>query len=324
MWRSQNGNIVLTGATRRIFSAGIMVLCDGLRYSAEPLEVGLGAFDSLERGQQAILLERVARAALLQEEEPPELPAAVEAAFVAAFLGYREILLPQIEDPGDIDPEIDPALNVVRRAAREMEMDGLPEDEAELEVDRWTAFLIELAERFMWDCDYRAWDQWADLPPERAATMRQMMGVGEDYFLWQPLDAAEEQVPVICKRTFKMVQAANPDERPKRWSRSQLQEVADQHIDDFSVAGRIAMPLHGREPIVQRHRDPRALEVLRRDRLGGQRIFVCEEGSEKRLFQIDIDADGTAQIHLHEPASVLIDREENLVVITLHDPEGDI
>ena len=204
MWRSQSGNIVLTGATRRIFCEGLLCLCADLEYGDEPVSVGLKLFDGLERGQQAVLVERVARAALLEEEEPPELHAAVEAAFVAVFLAYRDILMCLLEDPDDREPEADQTL--VRRAAREAELDG-PEGEDELDTDQWKFFLLDLAELFMWDADYEAWDQYADLPPEQAATTKAMMGLSPGYFDWQPPDASDTQVKAVCERVLQVVRS---------------------------------------------------------------------------------------------------------------------
>ncbi|BAM05369.1 hypothetical protein [Phycisphaera mikurensis] len=320
MWRSENGNITLTGTTRKVFREGAASLCWSLKHGG-PLELGVRAFDVLERGPQVVLLERVVRAALLTEEEPPELHAAVEAAFVACFLGYRDQIMVPLEDPDEEDPTQDDILADLRRVAREVDLGWVPEDDAELDTDQWTRFLIELAERFMWDSDYAMGEAFDKLSPEEAAERHERMSIGDDYFSWRPPAVPEDQIEAIRERTLAVLNADAGPEALTVWSEEQLQEVARQSMDDLDVLGRIVMPLRGREPIAQWHRVPRALDVLRRDRLGGHRVVVSPQGSEDCLFQLDIDGDGTTRVLSYEPTEVVIDREANLLRLTLLDAD---
>jgi hypothetical protein len=96
-----------------------------------------------------------------------------------------------------------------------------------------------------------------------------------------------------------------------------LKQVVAQRIDDPGILGRLACHLRRNEPVAQRHHDGRELDVLWRERPGHWRCTIfLSKGSELCLAQIDLHDDGTVRVESHEPCSITIAPDEDLLCIS--------
>jgi hypothetical protein len=188
MWRTRDGDRVLTDPEWAVFAAGLDVLWDGVEEdlaagTAWP-RTGVRAFDALTPEQQLALLADVA-AALRDPAVPPPLPTAAAAAAVAAVYEHARALLETellmsrgrrtasrrlvraAVAAGPDRPRRLPPPTLRRRAA-------------------WFALLDRLIGRVLDDADFELADAVLDLPPDHARAVRSGLGIPADYFAAAP------------------------------------------------------------------------------------------------------------------------------------------
>lgn len=201
MWRSEQGDVVLTGAVGDLFSDVLWGMAEQLIDLPEPIETGVAAFDRLSAGQQMAALHIVGPAALRKDVPAPELTAVVEGAFAAVFAHYLVYIAEDVDD--DPEDEINPFVLAVN-AARERGIWDEDTDRSEMSTSQWVVLLRDLASTYMWDADYELGDHLADLPPEASQQVRDEMTIHDTYFSWVPEDYTEDQMEAAAQELVDM------------------------------------------------------------------------------------------------------------------------
>ena len=99
VWRSQDGNVVIRETCGNLFTDSVMGIAWALKYGSETVETGVSVYDRLSVGQQAWLLDKVARAALSKDVPPVLFTAATEGCFVGIFVSFCEAIDNELHDP---------------------------------------------------------------------------------------------------------------------------------------------------------------------------------------------------------------------------------
>ncbi len=178
MWHTPLGNRVLRGAEGKLFQTGLESLVSWIdEFGDEPYRVGVSVFDSLSRPEKLAILERAARALLLEEEPMPELTAVLEGAAAAV---YAQVLF-------EVDVEIDEGGNTVRklirRAAKQCDVlhESSPGTDSD-DVDGWHELVETVMDSVFWDRDWEVECIEPDDLPENAAYIQGEMGIASEYY----------------------------------------------------------------------------------------------------------------------------------------------
>ncbi len=191
MWHTSKGDRILHGAEARLFKAALTGLVE---YTTEPDEwsCGIVLFDELTFSQRLAVLEGIATALLTEAQVMPELTAVNEAAIAAVF----EYASFEIDLEIDLNPSTTVWRQMVYDANEECFADDLecdpeyaPDDDygCPLSVESgqrkgWHSAIEALADRILWDRDFEMVSDFLDEPPDKAALLRQIMGIDDDYF----------------------------------------------------------------------------------------------------------------------------------------------
>ena len=201
MWRSPNGDVVLSGPTRELFCDSLWSMVEGFRYSIDdPISSEVEVFDRLDGGQQIAALHLVGRAALLTDEPPPVLTAVTEGAFAGVFIYYATFL------DGELPEEQHDQANARDLALAAAKDRGLwmPAKTKRMVYPDWVELLQELAGTYLWDDDYQDIDAMSDLPPEAARRVRERMTIDDDYYVWIPADYAPQQARAAAEELIEL------------------------------------------------------------------------------------------------------------------------
>jgi hypothetical protein len=199
MWHTSEGDRFLEAAEARLFKAGVTGLVERVKEDVRVENGGytITLFDELTWSQRLAVLESVATYLLTKSEQMPELTAVNEAAIGTVFdhvsfeidmeieditsrTVWRQLVLDACHECfGDELSERDDSGG---DDAAEDEADYLPETANCDRTDLWHHLVQSLADRILWDRDYELMGDFLDEPPEKAAMLRQIMGIGDDYF----------------------------------------------------------------------------------------------------------------------------------------------
>ncbi len=210
MWHTSEGDRLLEAAEARLFKAGVTGLVE--RVKAETRVDGGGysiaLFDELTWSQRLAVLESVATHLLTKTGHMPELTAVNEAAIGAVFdhisfeidmeiedfpsrTVWRQLVLDACHECfGDVSQENDESDD---EELSEEDADYLPESANSDRPDLWHPLVQSLADRILWDRDYELMGEFLDEPPEKAAMLRQIMGIGDGYFAAAAVDLHSDQ-----------------------------------------------------------------------------------------------------------------------------------
>lgn len=174
MWRTSQGERVLTGGEAAAFKAGLSDLVEDLAEWRHDQSTGVEAFDALSYGQRLALLVDLAGALLNPSVPPPSHTSANEAAVHAI---YRQ-LFTLIEVELDSDTPATNARQLVRTACFERGLDALSDTDDDL--DAWRIAVETLSDQVLWDRDFEDGAMFLDAAPE--SVNRDEVGVGVEYF----------------------------------------------------------------------------------------------------------------------------------------------
>ncbi|MEO2027495.1 MAG: hypothetical protein ABGZ23_16600 [Fuerstiella sp.] len=210
MWHTSEGDRLLEAAEARLFKAGVTGLVERVKEEARADSGGysIALFDELTWSQRLAVLESVATHLLTKTGQMPELTAVNEAAVGAVFdhisfeidmeiddvpsgTVWRQLVLDACHECfGDELQEHDESDD---EELSEEDADYLPESASSDRPDLWHPLVQSLADRILWDRDYELMGEFLDEPPEKAAMLRQIMGIGDDYFAAAAVDLHSDQ-----------------------------------------------------------------------------------------------------------------------------------
>lgn len=197
MWNTSRGERILTGAEANLFKAGVLALVQCIKEEGELEENGysIAVFDQLTWSQRLAVLELVTTHLLSDSGHSPHLSAVNESA-IAMVYEYIALQV-DLEIPFEQSTGSSTWRTLVLYAAREcfwnpehdpdpadesLDVACLPTDANSRQSDLWATMVRLLADRILWDRDFELIETFVDEPPEKAAMMRQIMGIGDDYF----------------------------------------------------------------------------------------------------------------------------------------------
>jgi hypothetical protein len=100
-------------------------------------------------------------------------------------------------------------------------------------------------------------------------------------------------------------------------TQQELAEIVEQRMDDPFILGRLVCNLRSNEPVEQRHRDNRKLEIFWRDTGEFWRCTVfLDEKTDLCLAQIDLHNDATVRVESYEPCSITVSPEDGILCLT--------
>lgn len=228
-WRTSEGSRVLLGnegeLVRDVLAIMVDRVSDNVRYDEEEtlFEFHVELFDSLTPTEQVAVIHQVARHLLVETPDTLELTSLNESAVYAIF----RTLAVEIEI--EIDTENEPQLededpdwliywrSRTLKAFRECFADELDDEDCASDdpespwrvpqtahsrnLEQWDLMTESLADRILWDRDFEMASSFLDAPPEKAALMKQMLGIETEYYS----DAARDIRPGSVDRTLNEV-----------------------------------------------------------------------------------------------------------------------
>lgn len=221
MWNTSEGERILTGAEANLFKAGVLALVQCIKEEGELEENGycIAVFDQLTWSQRLAVLELVTTHLLGDAGAPPQLSAVNESAIamVYEYIAFEVDMEIGFDEP----PTSDSWRSLVLYAAREcywnpqldpppaedtLDIADLPDSADSRQRDVWVDLVRSLADRILWDRDFELIETFVDEPPEKAAMMRQIMGIDENYFSTAADDLnSPEEVRESLKRMSAML-----------------------------------------------------------------------------------------------------------------------
>ncbi len=192
MWLTALGTRVLCGAEWELFRVGLSTLWDEIESQPDDEEPGLTdvkSFDCLTRPERLALLAQVGKGLHDKREPCPDLTALNEAAVTAVFAQVRYLVEVEIDAQrsgfGTFSRDrAGRPRELVLAAAREVD----PEQRADLpkvrstNVSKWYDLIQTMLFRILDDIDYLAAEIFLDAPPSRSRSMKDMLGIPENYF----------------------------------------------------------------------------------------------------------------------------------------------
>ena len=219
MWHTSEGDRVLEGAEAALFKAGVISIVEQIKDEANYSGFGysIGLFNELTWSQRLAVIQTVTTSLLNSNESAPRLSAVNEAAIAAVFEhisyqidveiddepagnGWRQLLLDACNEAfGVINFDADEANN----ENQEEESQTIPSSASCERRDLWHPLVQSLADRILWDRDFEMMDEFLDEPPEKAAVLRQIMGIDDEYFATaaEDLNSLEEVGETLCRLT---------------------------------------------------------------------------------------------------------------------------
>ena len=215
------GTRVLRGAEWELFRVGLSTLWDDIESQPDDEEPGttdVKAFDRLTRPERLALLAQVGKGLHDRREPCPDLTALNEAAVAAVFAQVRYLVAVEIDAQrsgfGTFSRDrAERPRELVLAAAREVD----PERRADLpkarstDFSEWYDVIQTMLFRILDDIDYLAADIFLDMPPSRSRSMKDMLGIPEDYFSAIPDFPTPQTLEVIRADLRRICR------RPKAW-----------------------------------------------------------------------------------------------------------
>ena len=101
----------------------------------------------------------------------------------------------------------------------------------------------------------------------------------------------------------------------------ELNEIANQRLDDPTVIGRLVCNLRSNDPLVQRHNDDQQFSVSWQDSGDFWRCTIFADNTPAhRLAQIDLHDNSTFRADLFEPGRITISPQEGILCLTRYKP----
>lgn len=212
MWRTPNGNKIITGPVGLLFAEGLRSIADEMRncleYGEDDYGIGVRAFDSLTTEQKIWSLHKVTFG-LFDEHTPPcSLVAYLEATIAGIFEQIESCICLEIdmEDDNDFQEYKYHWRQLVLAAFELTEMNApehLEEDEIPLvvestDIDHWKDSLSYLEGEVFWDDDY-LYDDFNDYPPEVKKEVYTKLTIADDYYSSIPPDPSTEEAEKLLK-----------------------------------------------------------------------------------------------------------------------------
>ena len=211
MWRTPNGDNILTGPVGLLFANGLRSMADEMRGSLEYGEdygIGIRAFDSLTTEQKIWSIHK-ATFGLLDENTPPcPLVAYLEATIAGIFEQIESGICIEI-DLGEEDDSYEFKFHWRQLVLDAFELTGmnapenLEDDETPLvvestDIDQWKDALGYIEEEVFWDDDY-LYDDFNDYPPEAHEEVLTKLRIADDYYSSIPPDPSTEEAEKLLK-----------------------------------------------------------------------------------------------------------------------------
>ena len=216
MWRTSEGDRILRGAEAALFKAAVTDLVEDIKAEAATSHARwqsrIALFDDLLWSQKLAVLESVTMHLLTNAGPIPRLTAVNEAAVGVIYehISYR------------VGVEIDdlPSRTQWRQLIVETCQECFchsPDRATDVDTNnsqvwrpplvtstnqkRWHTTVQLLADRILWDRDYEMTGDFLDEPPEKAAILRQIMGIDDDYFASAAADlSSPDEVTAVLHR----------------------------------------------------------------------------------------------------------------------------
>jgi hypothetical protein len=207
MWLTALGTRVLRGAEWELFRVGLSTLWDEIESQPDDEEPGLTDvkdFDCLTRPERLALLAQVGKGLHDRREPCPDLTALNEAAVAAVFAQVRYLVAVEIDAQRSgfgmfSRDRAGRPRELVLAAANEVD----PEWRADLpkarstSLSKWYDLIPTMLFRILDDIDYLAAEIFLDAPPSRSRSMKDMLGIPEDYFSAIPNSPTPRTLEVI-------------------------------------------------------------------------------------------------------------------------------
>jgi hypothetical protein len=184
-WHAQDGDLVLQGDEANLFRDAILYFCDVISAAdddADSVYGGASVFDQMTRTQQLASIELVTKYLFHETGDCLELSAWSEAT-LASILSQIRTLLHLEADEGDKD-EIRCVIS--RLTECEVSKDDWND------WSEWDIIVDAYEDRFLWDSDFED-TKITDLPPDHADSVRQMMGIADEYYSSVPPDLDDDR-----------------------------------------------------------------------------------------------------------------------------------
>ena len=195
MYRSPDGIRILQGAERQLFVESLGMLVDML--TLDEFSTDIQVLEDLTRNQRIATYHAVARALLVEDEQPPGLTAVIEGAVASVYRQIRDMISLELDvaevdavefDIGEL-PEGPSWRERAIAAGREVGIEDLP-DPDDQDFDDWDLLIECLEGRVLWDDDWDMVDH-LDAAPEVAHRIKRKLDIVEDYFVAIPRDPSD-------------------------------------------------------------------------------------------------------------------------------------
>jgi hypothetical protein len=216
MWRTPDGDRVLTPGEWALVQAGLAVTWDAVEAAREKAggsgRTGVRAFDCLQPSQQVGLLAEVGRALSNPDVPAPPLTAATEGALAAVLAIVRVILRLELDGPGYLAGGPTAWRRLVLGAVGDPagRDDPLPAA-TDADPEEWDLPLEEVESRLFWDRDWEMADEFLDLPPEAAREQFDRHGIDPDYFAAVPDDLRGRDLEAARRELGRLTGRIAPD-----------------------------------------------------------------------------------------------------------------
>jgi hypothetical protein len=209
MWWTPDGERVLRGQEADLFREALGVLADFVHDDQEGdlFRFGISVFDGLQGSQKLAIMAEVGTALL--REETPSLPltAVREATVAVVYELVRDMVQLEIDAP-QVAGESARWRELVLGACRERQLTNeLPSPESE-DLDEWDLLIQCLADRVLWDGDWKGEQVHLDADPKTSRTMKKLLGIDKDYYVDVPPDPSEAELEEIISTLCALTRAA--------------------------------------------------------------------------------------------------------------------
>jgi hypothetical protein len=234
MWATSQGDRTLTGQEASLVLGAVGYLRDMITVGVEidePHQTDVAIFNALQPTQQLAVLHDVAFALLDEQTPMPELNATREATVYVLFrellslveieidmsrlenVPHRDVrsaILAAYEDVSWNTSEWDECSEFLNEIVDNETTVEHPFSADNVEIDRWFYLLESLADQILWDRDFELEAIFADRDPERVEMVKQVMGIGNDYFSVPAPDAFSDEYEKLDRDLIALTSASRP------------------------------------------------------------------------------------------------------------------
>lgn len=207
MWRTPNGERIMTGAEAALFREAIAEVLERIEdeeeFSDDRWPWGVRVFDGIASGQQLAILAVVAQALFDPHVPPPRLSAVNESVIGVMFIAIERAIRFEIDEADGL-ARIggDPFRWRKLVLAAIVETDGSPATTSDDELpeptcpdfDEWSVLLETLGDGVLWDGDWEMDDLFMDVDPETSKVRKELLTIDEDYYTAVAPDPTPEEL----------------------------------------------------------------------------------------------------------------------------------